>query len=180
MFAALLAYVYWQIRHSTHEKESIQPVSIPEEQYKTTATASVFLLLGLAGVALGADMLVRGAVQIAEIAGVPEAVIGMTIIAIGTSLPELTVAIAAARKKQGDMVLGNVIGSNVFNVLSILGLTALVKPLPINTNVMSNDVYFMIAVSIIFTIWTLFKPRQGRVMGIFMLAMYGLFLIWQY
>ncbi len=181
MFAVLLAYVAFQIRQS---KKDEQPLPIPQDDlvkksYSTTAMAFLFVILGLAGLAVGADILVRGAVQLAELMHIPDAVIGMTIIAIGTSLPELTVAITASRKGENDMVIGNVVGSNVFNILCILGLTASVAPLPIESTETYN-IYFMLAVLTGFSLWALAQPRINRVTGVVMLVIYGLFLGWQY
>lgn len=83
---------------------------------------------GLGGVVLGANLLVEGAVTLARLAGISETVIGLTIVAVGTSLPELATSVVAAFRKKADVALGNVIGSNIFNILGILGITALVKP----------------------------------------------------
>ena len=89
----------------------------------------LYILLGLALLVVGANLLVNGAVTIAQMLGVSQAVIGLTIVAVGTSLPELATSVAAARKDEGDIVIGNVVGSNVLNILFVLGFAALIQPI---------------------------------------------------
>lgn len=180
MFAILLIYVVVQIYFSQKNKVKVAlDDKNKASSFSTIWMAFLFVLLGLTGLAVGADILVRGAVKLAELANIPDAVIGMTIIAIGTSLPELTVAITASRKGKNEMVIGNVVGSNVFNILCILGLTATIKPLPI-AQTESLGIYFMIATVTAFSLWALAQPRINRVTGVIMLVIYGLFLGWQY
>lgn len=96
----------------------------------TTAKAIAFILLGLAGLAIGGKWIVDGAVQIASSLGVSQAFIGLSIVAIGTSLPELATSAVAAYKKNSDIAIGNVVGSNIFNIFWVLGLSATIRPLP--------------------------------------------------
>lgn len=103
-------------------------------------------LAGLVGLVIGGRMLVTGAIDIAKAAGLSEALIGLTIVAIGTSLPELATSVVAALKKQADIAIGNVVGSNIFNVFFVLGATSTILPLPF-----SNDINFDITVSILAT-----------------------------
>lgn len=102
---------------------------------------------GMGLLVMGANMLVRGATELASGLGVSDTVIGLTVVAIGTSLPELATSVMAAIKKQSDVALGNVIGSNIFNILSILGITALIKPIPIPAEILQFDLWIMIAAS---------------------------------
>ena len=103
----------------------------PDATVAEMSTAKIWglIVLGLALLVAGGEMLVTGAVQIARLLGISEAVIGITIVAVGTSLPELATSAVAAIKKEADIAVGNIIGSNVFNLLSILGITALIHPL---------------------------------------------------
>ena len=102
----------------------------------------LYIILGLVGLTLGGKWIVDGAVELAGMIGMSEAVIGLTVVAIGTSLPELATSVVAARKKQTDIAIGNVIGSNIFNIFWILGFTAIIRPLPFqdasNIDVMMN------------------------------------------
>ena len=126
------------------------------------------MILGMLAIAGGAEFLVRGAKVSATIIGVPEDVIGLSVIAIGTSLPELSTCIIAAAKKQSDIVIGNILGSNVFNILMILGVTASIKAIPseaIAPQVITLDVWVMLGVAVIFSALLLFVKRIGKVTG---------------
>ena len=118
--------------------------------------ALAFCLGGLAALAGGAHFLVEGATALAAAFGVPNAVIGLTLVAVGTSLPELATAIVSAYRKHPDVVIGNVIGSNLFNILGILGVTGAVIPIPFEGRIADVDVWVMLIVAMILTpvIWT--------------------------
>jgi cation:H+ antiporter len=131
------------------------------------------VLLGLAALVGGARLLVDSATEIARTYGVSEAVIGLTIVAVGTSLPELATTIAAAIKGQRDIALGNVIGSNIFNVLSILGITALIAPIPIEGRFLAIDVPFMLVVSLALALMIWRFHGFGRIVGALMLLIYA-------
>jgi len=90
----------------------------------------LYIFLGLAGLVVGGKWIVDGATSIATLFGLSQSVIGLTVVAIGTSLPELATSVVAARKKQSDIAIGNVVGSNIFNIFFILGVSSLIKPLP--------------------------------------------------
>jgi Ca2+/Na+ antiporter len=109
----------------------------------------LYLLLGLIGLPLGADLLVDSSVAIATAYGVSETVIGLTLVAIGTSLPELATTVMAAIRKHADVALGNVIGSNMFNLLGIIGISALVGPIPVDPEFLRFDLWVMLAASLV-------------------------------
>ena len=137
----------------------------------------LFIVLGLTGLYFGGNYLIKGAVSIAEILGMSEKVIGLTIIAVGTSLPELATAIVAARKKKPDIIIGNVIGSNIFNVFFILGTTAAIKPLPFNSSINFDIMIAMLASILLFiTTITLGRKIISRTEGIIFLVIYISFL----
>lgn len=137
-----------------------------------------FIVLGLIGLAIGARFLVDGAVAIARDFGLSETVIGLTLVAIGTSMPELVTSIIAAIRKQADVAMGNVIGSNTFNILGILGVTALVAEVPIDPRILTFDNFFMIAVSLLLVPFVLFRRDMGRLAGISFVAIYVGYCIW--
>lgn len=110
--------------------------------------ASALCVVALAFLAGGAHCLVEGATSLAEKFGIPDAVIGLTLVAVGTSLPELATAAVAAWRKHGDVVIGNIMGSNLFNTLGILGVTAAISPIPFEGRIAQIDVWIMIAVSL--------------------------------
>lgn len=110
---------------------------------------AVFLLVGIVGLPLGAHLLVEGAVDIARLLGVSEAIIGLTLVAFGTSLPELATTVMAAVRKSADVALGNVIGSNMFNLTGIVGITALVAPVPVDPEFLGFDLWVMLGASLL-------------------------------
>lgn len=137
----------------------------------------LWLVLGLVLLPVGADLLVRGATDIARAFGVTEVVIGLTLVAIGTSLPELAASVAAALRGRSDMALGNVVGSNIFNILSILGVTALFAPLPIPPELMRFDLWVMLASSALLAPFLFRALTIGRVTGALFLAAYAAY-VW--
>jgi len=110
---------------------------------------AMYLILGLIGLPMGADFLVDSSVSIARVIGVSETVIGLTLVAVGTSLPELATTVMAAIRKQTDVALGNVIGSNMFNLLAIIGVTSLVGTVPVPAEMLSFDLWVMLGASIL-------------------------------
>ena len=166
MIGALAAYVLWQ--YTMASKGKIEVEEIEEPNYKNLFHGFVFLMIGLAAIAAGAEFLVRGAKVSATIIGVPEDVIGLSVIAIGTSLPELSTCIIAAMKRQSDIIIGNILGSNVFNILMIIGVTASIKPIAnsaIAPQVISLDIWVMFGVSVLFSLLLLFYKKINRVIG---------------
>ncbi|WP_412060564.1 calcium/sodium antiporter [Rubrivirga sp. IMCC45206] len=126
LVAALAAYLGWSVRQGRREAVSPDlPVVAPGPVWRD----ALLVAGGLGGLALGADVFVGGAVALARDAGVSNAVIGLTVVAVGTSLPELATSVVAAARGEGAMAVGNVVGSNVFNLLGILGVGAIVGPL---------------------------------------------------
>ena len=140
--------------------------------------ASGLFFGGLALTLLGAVMLVSGATGIARSFGVSEAVIGLTLVALGTSLPELVTSVLAARRGHGDVALGNILGSNIFNVLGILGATALAKPLPVASMIAQVDVYVMLAASLALLATGLLWQRISRAAGLALLLGYAVYIGW--
>ena len=145
---------------------------------QSALTAGVMLVAGLVGVVGGAALLVRGAVALAGAAGVSEAVIGLTIVAVGTSLPELAASISAARRGQSDIALGNIVGSNIFNALGILGVTALVQPFSAGAGLAVLDLFVMIAAALVLIAVALSGWRIDRREGAMLLTGYAAYLMW--
>ena len=137
---------------------------------------ALLLALGLIGLPLGADLLVDGAVGVARDLGVSEAVIGLTIVAIGTSLPELATTMAAALKREGGVALGNVLGSNLFNLLSIIGIASLVGPIPVPAEMLTKDLWVMLGASVLLVLWVLTGRSIGRWAGAGFLGLYAAYL----
>lgn len=137
----------------------------------------MFLGLGLVGLPLGADLLVDSAVVIATRFGVSETVIGLTLVALGTSLPELATTTMAALRQQAEVALGNVIGSNMFNLLAIIGIASLVGPIPVDQSFLYFDLWVMLAASAVLMPFVFFKQDIGRVWGAALTALYMLYVI---
>lgn len=132
----------------------------------------LFLALGLTGLPLGADMLVDSATEIAVMFGVPDTVIGLTLVAVGTSMPELATTVMAAIRKQADVAIGNVIGSNMFNLLAVVGVASLIAPMPVDAEFLNFDLWVMLAVSALLIPFVLFKFDLGRIWGSVLTALY--------
>lgn len=132
----------------------------------------MFLLLGLIGLPLGADLLVDSSTNIARHYGISETVIGLTLVALGTSLPELATTVMAALRRQADVALGNVIGSNMFNLLAIIGIASLVGPIPVDPGILQFDLWVMLGASLLLAPFVFWKWHMGRVWGILLSALY--------
>lgn len=152
------------------EAESVAALDLPVGRALLLAAA------GLAITVLGARALVFAAIDFARMAGVSETVIGLTIVAIGTSLPELVTAVVAVRKGQGDVAFGNVLGSNIFNILGILGVTALVRPLEVPNQIAQFDIWVMCGAAIFLVWFARTGWRMSRREGAVLLGLYALYL----
>jgi cation:H+ antiporter len=145
LFAGLLIYTYLTFKLSARDESAVQAEAAAEiPRLNGSIGADIAMVLGgLAGLVLGADWFVQGAIAVARYAGLSEAVIGLTIVAAGTSLPELATTVVAAVRRHADIAIGNVVGSNIFNILSILGITAIVKPFSMQ-NILVSDIFIML------------------------------------
>jgi cation:H+ antiporter len=183
MFTALISYIVWSY---TQDKkggaETVQHIEedIEGEPKLSLGKAWIFVFAGLGLLVGGAYFLVEGAVSIARDFGISEAVIGLTIVAVGTSLPELATAVVAAYRKHSDMIIGNILGSNIFNILSILGVTAMISPITVTTQIASYDVWFMLGVAVLLSTYLLRGLTIGRISGIAMLLAYCGYTTWLY
>lgn len=137
----------------------------------------VFLLLGLIGLPLGADLLIDSAEVIARRFGVSEAVIGLTLVALGTSLPELATTTMAALRRQADVAIGNVIGSNMFNLLAIIGIASLVGPLPVDPEFLRFDLWVMLAASLLLIPFVFFKRDITLLWGVLLTLLYVIYVV---
>ena len=176
MVLGLGAYVVLQLRQARREArlgEDIVPVPrlarIPE---------LVLVVGGLVLLTLGARWFVAGAVGLARLAGWSEAFIGLTVVAVGTSLPELAASVVAARRGEGDIAIGNVVGSNVFNILGVLGAGALVRPLP-QGGILPGDLVAMGAAAVILAPFAWTGRRVDRWEGVVLVVGYVGYVAWR-
>ena len=159
------------VKRTSPEENKIEGVEVPEDHSKNLWRDISFLFIGLIALAFGSNFLVTGAVDLARIWGLSEALIGLTIVSIGTGTPEMATALMAAYRKRADLAIGNAVGSNLFNIMFVLGIAALVAPLD-GKGISSIDLYVMLGVTILLlpTVWT------GRILdrkeGFLFLAIY--------
>ncbi len=168
--AILITYTYLIIRKSRKETKSAEELA--EELEVPAQTASLgkdilFIAVGTVGLALGSDWFVDGAKDLAIAFGVSERVVGITVLALGTSLPELATAIVAAVKKETDIALGNLMGSNIFNILSILGITSLIASIRVNDVIIHSDMVWMLLITFLILPMMLYRKVVKRVEGLF-------------
>ena len=176
LLAGLVAYTVFSVRAARRETESAQHVYedvIPLEN-RPVSLSSFFVAGGLTLLVIGARLLVTGAVAIAESAGMSEAVIGLTIVAVGTSLPELATSVLAALKKEGDIAIGNIVGSNIFNLLGILGVASLSRPLT-ETGMSPVDLGLMLVLALALLPLARSGFRLNRWEGLFLTVVYVAF-----
>ena len=138
---------------------------------------ALFLALGIIGLPLGAKLFVDGATNIALTFGISETVIGLTLVAIGTSLPELATTVMAALRRQADVALGNVIGSNMFNLLGIMGVASLVGTIPVDPQFLTFDLWIMLLASLMLIPFVFLKMDINRIWGVALSALYVAYLV---
>ena len=180
IMVVFLAHSYWRDFHEDGVSVKIQLEEIKNfEGLKSLRKIWMALLAGLAGVVIGADLLVEGGVEMAQVFGVSDEVIGLTVLAIGTSLPELAASVVAAMRGHTDMALGNVVGSNLFNILIVVGGVAMVAPLEAPQQILDYDLWVMLAVTVLMLPFIVGGWRIGRWVAAVLLAIYTVYVIAQ-
>ena len=129
------------------------------------------------GLPVGAEFLVEGSVEIARAFGVRESIIGLTLVAIGTSLPELATTVAAAFRRTADVAIGNVIGSNMFNVLAIAGIASFFGPIPVDQSILEYDLWVMVGASLLLAPFIFGRLDIGKRFGKLLVALYGAYIV---
>ena len=178
MAITLYLMIKWQ---KTHPDEPLTEVDDIEPMPK--GRAYVQLVGGLVLLLISAQILVWGATEIATLMGISELIIGLTVVAIGTSLPELAASVASALRGHDDIALGNVVGSNIFNLLAVLAMPGLVAPGPLDPSVFSRDYPVMLALTVLLAVIAMVgkKPKKiGRFAGVIFLSCYAAYAIWLY
>jgi cation:H+ antiporter len=175
---ALLAYVFYTYRTESRRQDAsaqrhVQAGALLHVPLRRIGAGIALALAGLVAVLAGADLLVTASIAIARTVGIPETIIGLTVVAVGTSLPELATSIVAAFKRQTDIALGNIIGSNIFNILGILGTTAMVAPLTIPGRLVAYDVWVLLGVTVVLLTFAMTRARITRVEGVVFLVLYA-------
>ncbi len=168
LFALYLAYSFAVTKSSIKASKLVAMESEidPEKAALLSLPLSIgYLLFGIAGLGFGAKLTVDGALGIANTLGIGQTVIGTTIVALGTTLPEIAATMAAAMRRHSGVAIGNVIGSNIFNILAILGLTATIVPLPVASRIMGFDLWVMLATSALLVPMAFIRRPFGRKIG---------------
>ncbi len=180
LFIGLIIFIVYSIRNAKYVSTDARVHLVEEPEIKTDVPlwkAWTFVLIGLALLVGGGELLVNGAVEIATILGISQAVIGITIVAVGTSLPELATSAVAAYKKESDIAVGNIIGSNIFNLLCILGLTGMIHPLD-SSNFDLVDLGFMLGLTIVILPMMRMGFELNRWEGALLLSSYIAYTTW--
>ena len=184
LLAALAFVLMDAFGEAKRHRRAVAAMAVPEDEDVEGADPDmpwwqifVFLILGLIGLPLGADLLVDNASIIARSFGVSDAVIGLTLVALGTSLPELATTVMAALRKQADVALGNVIGSNMFNLLAIIGITTLIGPIPVIKEFLVFDLWVMLGASLLLIPFVFMKQDIGRKWGIALTVLYLVYIV---
>lgn len=179
LVTALAAYIWWAYKSesASHDAEAHRHVAEAEDRPVPPDTGPVVLggmiLAGLAAAIFGAGLLVDGATVLASAAGVSESVIGLTVVAIGTSLPELIACVIAVIRKHGDVALGNVVGSNIYNLCGILGLTAIIHPIEVPAEIAQFDIWMLVAVTALLIVQLRSGWRLSRIEGALLVVLYA-------
>ena len=166
LLVIFFGFIYSMIRESKNNNESVNEINeIP--MIKTL----LFTILGLSGIIFGGNLTVDAASTIASQLGMSQNLIGLTVVAIGTSLPELVTSVTAARKGEVDIAIGNVLGSNIFNILMIVGFSSVICPISLDTNSII-DIIFMLLITITFTIEVIRKKEFNKQIGMSYILIY--------
>ena len=181
VFIAVLAYYMWFLfsreRRRTAAAASLAGTETIPADCPPMWKCLAFTALGTVGIIAGGKLLVSGGVELAKLWGVADEIIGLSIIAIGTSLPELATTVMAALRRHSEIALGNVLGSNVYNVLGIGGATATISPLSISPDVMRTDIPLMVALSIGMVVIGAYRQQLSRWTGALFLSGYGAYVM---
>ncbi len=178
LLGAFIGFIVYQVQ-SALKARAASAAKDDDEEVKDipTVLAIVYIIGGVAAIKFGGDFVVNSSVDIATAFGLSQTLIGLTIVACGTSLPELVTSVVAAKKGELDMAVGNVVGSNVFNVLMILGVASAISPITFLTNNIL-DIVILLVFSLVVWIFSKTKRELSKKEGIIMLAMYAVYLVY--
>ena len=175
IFAVFLYYIFELARKSRNEL--VEPQGQLEEKDRSWLRNSIFTIGGLIAIVLGGDFVVTNSTEIAFSLGMSEALVALTIVAVGTSLPELVTSAVAAWKKESEIALGNIIGSNIFNILFVLGASATISPIGVNV-ALFTDVMILLVFTVIVLIFALTHYTIGKREGLFLAISYIAYMVY--
>ena len=182
LLAILAGFTFLLYRRARQEADVDETAASVDENLLEGSLflALLILIAGLAGVLWGSDLMVKGAVGVAQQAGISQAVIALSIVAIGTSLPELFISLFASLRGHASLAIGNIIGSNISNILLILGVVASTGPLNVSAEIANRDVWVMLGVAILGLVLMRSARRMSRIEGLFSLVLYALYVGYLY
>ena len=177
LFAFFILYMIRSAQHSMNNEDSEFAAEAADMKVMSVPKSLIFIVISIAGITLGSDWVVDGAKTIASAFGISENLIGLTIVAFGTSLPELMTSIVAARKNEVDMALGNAVGSNIFNILMVLGIASALSPIAF---IQENIIDIIILVGFSFIVWLMAwtKHRLDKIEGLAMILLYAGYVVY--
>ena len=167
----LIGYIFYLVRSARKSNEGNEVVKAK----LSPAKSIIFILVGLAGIIIGGNFVVDSASAIAIAFGMSETLVGLTIVAIGTSLPEFVTSITALNKGENQLVIGNVIGSNIFNILFVLGASSAISAIPLNPNI-STDIIFMAAITVLCFIFGLTQDKFDKKEGFILVVLFVIYM----
>ncbi|MEZ6139882.1 MAG: calcium/sodium antiporter [Zavarzinella sp.] len=181
IYIGFTAYLVILVREQMSRSESSQFAAEAKDISESSPKPKIwvcllFLAIGVGCLTLGAHFTVNGAVKIGRIFGMSERLIGLTIVAIGTGLPEVVTSIVSCIRGRDDVAIGNIIGSNLFNILGVMGITGLISPLPINAEIVQSDRWWMLGITLLLLPIMRSRMRIGRIEGGILLASYGVYM----
>ncbi|MCK5103458.1 MAG: calcium/sodium antiporter [Cyclobacteriaceae bacterium] len=176
----IVTYLFLIIRQSRKDviatKRTLDKEEIPDAPPKQIWKDLVFIVIGCVGLYFGSEWFVNSAKDLALSFGIEERVIGLTIVAIGTSLPELVTAIVASYKGHTELALGNLMGSNIFNILSILGITSIIREIHVHIDIINKDIIWMMLITLMTLPLMIMRREVGRVDGFILLIVYAVYI----
>ena len=167
----LICYIFYLVKNARKSKDA----NVVEKAKLTPLKSAIFIIVGLAGIVVGGDLVVNSASNIAIALGMSETLVGLTIVAIGTSLPELVTSLTALKKGENQLVIGNVIGSNIFNILFVLGASSAISQIPLDPSMMT-DVLFMVGVTILCFIFGKTQEKYDKKEGIILVSIFVIYM----
>lgn len=176
LLIGFVVFLIWNSRKNSKRMDASVDLDIPIVNINVWKYLG-FVVIGLVGLYFGAQWLIGGATELALSWGISQRIIGITIVAFGTSVPELVTSVMAAYRREADISVGNLIGSNIFNIMTVLGITAMIKPIPISLETINWDVIWMIAITLVLLPMMLFRRRIGRVSGVLLVATYVTYIL---
>ncbi len=175
MLLAMLTHAAWAATRARAQSMA-NDISVDDATLPLAQTL-ILLVLGLVGLPVGAHLLIEGATGVARDIGVSDAVIGLTLVALGTSLPELATTVMAATRKQADVAIGNVLGSNLFNLAGILGIGTFFASIPVAEQLLNFDIWIMLAATLVLIPFTLLRQNMSRPVGLVMVVAYVIYIV---